>query len=220
MPKNPGDYERRKRKIEETLNEEFTGSKMSFFQRLKKSMFHSSGFFDEIRSEEGIGKPLKFLAIVSAIFSLIFAAIFAVIGYLLGSFFQLVPGLSYFGNFFSSMFAAFGLVIGIILWVLIISFSFIGVAISHLFVKIVGGQGSYTQTYKAYAYSMSAIVFFWVPVANLLFVFLQLYNYLVGLSMLHEISKKRALLSLVLQLAVSLVLLILLAILVTGTVAN
>src|SRR3989344_5460585 len=148
----PSSYDKRKSEIEKTLDEEFSPG-MGFFKRVSKSLFHSSMFFDAVKKEEGVGKPLKFLAIISLIFSIIFALMFVFLGFLIGLMFALAPGMAAIGGLLALLSGTLGIIFGGFLWVIVIVTSFVSAAISHLFIKIVGGKGGFYQTYKSLAYS-------------------------------------------------------------------
>ncbi len=204
----PADNRSRIREIEKALDEEY--GRMGLFHRLTRSLFHSSEFFEAVKGEEGIGKPFKFLVVIALIFSAVFALIFVLLGFLIGLMFALVPGMSSIGALLALFSGTLGLAFGGLLWVIIIATSFVSAAISHLFVKLVGGKGGYYQSYKSLVYSYSALILVWIPLAGIIFAFLGMYNFIVGLSKLHEISKKRVLLSFILQMAVTIGLVMLL----------
>jgi len=204
----------REDEIEEALKEEFEGSKkstdMGFFTRLKKSIFHPSEFFEAVKSEEDIGKPLKFAAIMAFIFAAIFSILLFMIGFILLQLFLLIPGFSALGSLLTALGTLMIILIGAFIWIFFIAMTFVGAAVIHVFAKIVGGEGNYTATYKAYAYSLSTLIFMWIPFVNIIFVFLEIYIIIVGLSKLHGISKKRALLALILPVIIILLILFLL----------
>ncbi len=204
MQSNP-----REEAIRAALKEEFKGNEMGFFRRFKKSMLNSSKFFDSIKSEQGIGTPLKFAFVLYAVFTVAFAVVLFLLSPIIMVF--LLP---FIGQ--SSVSIALGLasvlVIGIFLFMIISGFA--GAGILHVFVKLLRGKGNYTATYKSAVYSQSPIIFMMIlgmiPVIGIAFIavfsIFEAYVLIVGISRLHEMSKKRALAALLIPSIIAIIL--------------
>ena len=191
MPSNP-----REEAIKAALSEEFEGNETGFLRRFKKSMLNPSRFFDSIKPEQGIEAPLRFAFVLYAVVTLFFAVVLFLLSSVIMAF--LVP---FIGQ--SSALIALGLssilVIGVFLFMIVSGF--VGAGILHVFVRLLRGKGNYTESYKSVAYSQPPIIFMMilgmVPVIGIAFLavfsIFEAYVLIVGISRLHEISKKRAL---------------------------
>ncbi len=217
MPSNP-----REEVIRAALKEEFEGNKMGFFRRFKKSMFNSSKFFDSVKSEQGIGTPLKFAFVLYAVATLFFAVVLFLLSSIIMAF--LVP---FIGQ--SSILDALGLssilIIGMFLFMIISGF--VGAGILHVFVKLLRGKGNYTATYKSVVYSQSPIILMMIlgmiPVIGIAFLavfsIFEAYVLIVGISRLHEISKKRALAALLIPSIIAIILVVIFAMSLFSTIS-
>ena len=188
-----------------------TSSNMSIVQKAESVLRTPTKFFTSVQKEKGLKAPFVYLAVVSFISAL----------------------LNYFFNPMLKLFAApfgpgigFAAIIGLWIAGLILSFIFYG--FFHLFVMLLGGKGGYENTYKVFAYSSTpssllgwiAGIFFGfglggIVVGGLIYVALiiwALYLFVTGLSIVHKMTKLRAL-------AVILIPVVILAILVIAIVA-
>jgi hypothetical protein len=150
-------------------------------QIIKDVIKTPSKFYKSVKNEKGYKKPFAYYAVLSVLYGIFSALLFVLIGTeilaTLGiSLFQFITGL-----------------VGI----------FIGAALSHIFVYILGGRKGYLQTFKAVVYSSTpSLLFGWIPLAGLLAILYDgFYLYPKGLSMLHEISFLRALTAVLLPVA-------------------
>ena len=65
---------------------------------------------------------------------------------------------------------------------------FICALITHITLKILGGQGEYESTLRVMVYSSAASIFAWIPFAGILAVFYQIYISIIGYKTVHNIS--------------------------------
>ena len=166
---------------------------IGYFSKLKAVLFSPREFFESIQSDDRIMPAYVFmllsLLLYGAVFGLLFALIF---GGFLSTF--LGPLLGMGGALFIFIFIL--LFIGILFLVFSL-FSFVSAGLVHLFIKLFGGQGSYTKTYQAIAYSTGVMlpgtIIMLIPFVGALAILIwQFVLLLTGLSIFHQISKMRA----------------------------
>jgi hypothetical protein len=152
-------------------------AELGFFERLPYIIAHPKLFFQNVR-DRGIGKSLGLLT-----FSI---AIMAVLSFFIGMFFSMILRTGWFLGGYG---AGYGIGIGI--------FSLIGIFIysglTHAFVKMFRGTGSYVDTFNALAYSSApSMLVSWIPfiggICGIYSIFLSVF----GLSEYHELSKGKA----------------------------
>jgi hypothetical protein len=152
---------------------------MNIIEKIKKVLFNPTEFFEEVKKEVGIGEAFKYLVIISLTYAIILMFFMAI--------------LSLFMGFFPAFFGIFVFLIPLGIFSLSLIGSFVGAAILHLFVKILGGKGDYSATYKASVYSSTpSLLLGWIPYVSLLVFVYTFYLTLKGFSILHEISMGRA----------------------------
>ena len=109
----------------------------SYFKKAEHLLVSPHKFFASIKKERGFSGPFKFYTITVILTSFLYAL------YPSSLFLDLVNklGISKFSYY----------------WIILFSTSFISGFITafliHLFLKIIGGKGTYADTYKIYAYS-------------------------------------------------------------------
>ena len=102
-----------------------------------------------------------------------------------------------------------GAVIGYIATIVL---TFVGVAIVHIFVLLLGGKGSYSDTYKALVYaSTPSTLLGWIPLVGIVFGLYSLYLSIKGISKLHNISMMRAFLAVIGIILIILIIVIIMA---------
>lgn len=172
---------------------------LGIFKKIGKAITNPRGLFESTNSE-GIGPTFKYqiiillipLILLSVFFFLFFETIFSFI-------------LRSFGPFFGTESTlTVSLVSPLMLLVLLLFFvvfilavipllSFIGIGISHLFIKLYGGKGKYKETYKAIIYgSTPQTIFGVIPIFNIFSYFWGIALTILGISINHKISKWRA----------------------------
>jgi hypothetical protein len=73
-----------------------------------------------------------------------------------------------------------------------IIFLFIGAAIFYIIYKVLGGSGSYEGTVRFLSYASAVMVVSWIPLIGLVFGFYQLYLYIVGGMIVHNVSMAKS----------------------------
>jgi len=161
---------------------------MDPIEKVKTVILNPSEFFEEIKSEEGIGKAFVYLAVLSLINLLagIIAFTFNI------SILSPLGSLSQFLPFLGQYAPLVGITLPVGIYILSLVGSFIGAGFVHLLVRLLGGKGSYSMTYKALVYSSTpSLLLGWIPYVGVIPGIYSFYLYLKGLSMLHLISMKR-----------------------------
>ncbi len=165
------------------------------FSKIRLAFGNPDALFDAAAKEKGIGQAFRYYVVISLLMAC-FYSIVRVLGWL-----SMGNALSEYLNLLALLglegFAAAG---GLIAFtfaeaIVDIAFSFIGIAVIHAFVYVIGGgRGGYGATYKAMIYGATpAILLGWVPVASILVFLRSLYLEIRGLSKLHKITMWRAL---------------------------
>jgi hypothetical protein len=174
--------------------------KMGILKKVRSVLFSPTKFFEKVREEVDIKEAFKYILVLALIPSIIISIIYPMI----------IP----------PEFIPLWYIIGpIIYYFFIILGFFVQAAILHLFVKLLGGKKSYSETYKASVYSYTPMMLFgyigpflsimwfyrffigmkpglfgYILLATVWVVFMlwSLYILVIGLSKLHEMTKKRA----------------------------
>lgn len=158
------------------------GDKFDFWDKLKYLFSNPKVFFESVKAEKGIKNALLTFVILS--FSV------SVINY----------GMSFFSRFFLPQrygyMGYFGLlgpafIFGTFLFSLALSFAYSGII--HLIVMAFKGQGTYAETYKAYAYSMIPfMILVLIPFIGFLSIIYSFVLMIIGIAKLHNISKGKS----------------------------
>ncbi len=181
---------------------------MDFFEKMKGLLLEPSKTFDALK-EEPLLEAVKYYIGIAAVFSALFALILGFVG----SFFGSMMG---FGNLGMMMGAGAGISAAIIFFVVFMIFviagAFIGGAILHIFVYIVGGRRGITQTIKAIMYgSTPGLLFGWIPVINFIAMIWSLVAEIIGIRQLHELTTGKAILAVILPIIIAIILAVVLA---------
>jgi hypothetical protein len=179
---------------------------MNLIEKIKKVILSPSEFFEKIKTEKGISKAFKYLALLSLV-NLVIGVV---------SFTFSITFISPLGNLstFLPLLAALGIVIPVVIYICSLILSFVVSGFIHLFVKLFKGKGDYSDTYKALIYANTpSLLFGWVPYAGIIFGLYSFYLSLKGISKLHEVSMIRAFIMLIAPIVV-----IILAIIAIGVV--
>ena len=180
---------------------------IGYFSKLKAILFKPSEFFNSIKSEENINEAFKFLAFNLLITGLI-SAIFLSAGFL---FMSLTSPLTLTNALPFQSLLAFStpmlllillVTIPLLLEILIIPFIFLNSLLLHLFVKLFKGEGEFVDTFNIGAYAtalfLPGIILGLIPIIGSLVVFIwQIIILILGISILHNISKLRSFLVLI-----------------------
>ncbi len=126
---------------------------MDFIEKVKGFLLDPSKTFDTLK-EEPFEEILKYYAVIAAIYSALLALLLAFAGNLemmMGTGTGIGAAITFFVRFM----------------IITIVGAFIGGAILHIFVYIVGGRRGIAQTIKAYMYGYTpSLLFGWIPVIN------------------------------------------------------
>ncbi len=182
---------------------------MNFIEKLKGFLLEPSKTFDTLK-DEPLGEVIKYYAVIAAIYSALLALLLAFAGNLIGG------SMMEFRNIGMMMGAGAGVGAAIIFFVafmiLAIASAFIGGAILHVFVYIVGGRRRIAQTIKAGMYgSTPSLLFGWIPVINIIAIIWSMVAEIIGIRQLHGITTERAILAVILPIIAAIILSIVLA---------
>lgn len=162
-----------------------------FFWKIINILFSPQNFFETVSKESGFDGPILFVIIIGLIIgSLVSALIIFALNILAGVF----PPLAQ--TFQQPLWLIVPIIIAVSMIGLVIV-SFIGALVSHLSIKILGGQGTFNDTYKIIAYSTALIfptaIITPIPIAGQFVpaIWSILIN-VFGFSILHNVSKARA----------------------------
>lgn len=139
-------------------------------------------FFAKVRNEKGISAAFKYLALVSMVH---------VIGNYLVSpdIYEVSAIASWLSKEVVSVFSYATMLLSL----------FISAGIAHVLARLLGGNGKYYETYKAYVYgSTPSFLLGWIPIIGVLGSLYALYLSVLGVSKYHKISLWRAVAAVVL----------------------
>jgi len=160
---------------------------MGITEKIRRSLFHSDEFFEDIRGEP-LSKAFVYYAIIMLIPTAVALVVMVAITSIMSTIFTTVAMPDSLGLL--GLFAWLGPLIVVLAYVGNLFGTFINAAIIHLFAKIYSAKGSYRDTYQSLVYSTTPVaIFFFIPVINGLWA---LYLNIKGLSILHRISMGRA----------------------------
>ncbi|MFB6076149.1 MAG: YIP1 family protein [Candidatus Aenigmatarchaeota archaeon] len=174
---------------------------LGWIEAVKSIIVNPKDFFSNMSTDGGYEKPIVFAAInfviVSLITGILYFSYLSTFGglFLNGPMPGFIPNIGLVGILAIPFMIVLSLVGGIISL-------FVVAAISHVLLIIVGGKGSYEGTFRIVAYTTAFVLISWIPVLNILIGIYALYVVLIGYSKIHEISKGRALLGLLIPLLV------------------
>lgn len=176
---------------------------MDFLEKVKGLLMEPAKTFDALK-EEPLLEATKYYAVIAAVYSALLALLFS----FASSFFGAMMG---FGRLGTMMGAGVGIGAAVIYFVMFMVFmivgAFIGGAVLHIFVYIVGGRHGIAQTIKACMYgSTPSLLFGWIPVVNAIAMIWSLATEIVGIRQLHEISTGKAILAVILPLIIAFIL--------------
>lgn len=170
---------------------------MDIVGTIKKAWFHPNDLFSGLSAD--LGGAFKHYAIIS----LVPLALSLILFGALGSTFAALMG---FGALAPLVGGAF-LAIPVLLYVMMLIGIFINAAILHIFVYLMGGRAGYSRTFQALAYgSTPHVLLLWLPFLNILFFLWSVYNTIVGISILHKMTKAKALFAFLLPIIIAMAL--------------
>lgn len=167
---------------------------MSIRRKAKKSIFSPNELFNCLKTEKGLMRAFLYHALISFIFLLLNAVLLFATGTAAVSWAFSVFGFA----------AALGFVaLFTLLWVLMIAGNFAAAAIGHAFARLFGAKGNFACTYMAVSYGFTpAALLGWLPIIGTVFIFQSFYFTVKGLSILQNMSTRRAFAALIIPIII------------------
>ncbi len=160
---------------------------MDLLETIKKSWFHPKEFFSSLGPAD-IGGAWKYYALISLVPLVLMLILFGA----MGAAFAALSGFGALAPFLGGLL----IVIPIAMYIGMIILVFVGAAISHIFVYLVGGRQGYARTFQASTYGTTpGVLLGWIPFIGIIFYLWSIYTYVTGISVLHKMSMGRAFLS-------------------------
>jgi hypothetical protein len=183
---------------------------VDFIEKVKGFLLEPSKTFDSLK-EEPLEEAVKYYAIIATVYSAFLALLLAFAGNLVGTLMGFRFRGFFFGNLGMMMGTGAGIGAAIILFVkfmiILIAGAFIGGAILHIFVYIVGGRRGIAQTIKAGMYgSTPSLLFGWIPIIGFIAIIWSLVAEIIGVRQLHELTTGKAILAVILPIILTIVL--------------
>ena len=166
-------------------------------------MFSPSKTFDNSK-EDTLGDAFKYFVVILAIFAVIVAVLIAVL-------FSLFAGmLGMLGVPMMPLGAAMGPLLAVGFFILVLVGGIIGVFIDglwlHIWVYLVGGRNGVGQTIKALMYGATpSYLLGWIPIVGIIGVIWALIVGTIGVRQLHELSTGKAVLAVIIAIAIPLI---------------
>ncbi len=176
---------------------------LSIGERIKGFLFSPSKTFDNSK-EDTIGDALKYFVVILAIFAVLLAIIaavaFSVICRFYGAF--LPPN--------ALPIAGMGPLLAVGVFIVVLVGGIIGVFIDglwlHIWVYLVGGRNGVGQTIKAVMYGATpSYLLGWIPIVNCIALVWTLIVGIIGIRQLHELSTGKAVLAVIIAIAIPLI---------------
>ncbi len=175
---------------------------LSIGERIKGFLFSPSKTFDNSK-EDTIGDALKYFVVILAIFAVLLAIIaavaFSVICRFYGAF--LPPNV---------LIAGMEPLLAVGVFIVVLVGGIIGVFIDglwlHIWVYLVGGRNGVGQTIKAVMYGATpSYLLGWIPIVNCIALVWTLIVGIIGIRQLHELSTGKAVLAVIIAIAIPLI---------------
>ncbi|MBI3331866.1 YIP1 family protein [Candidatus Peregrinibacteria bacterium] len=165
---------------------------MSFFDKLTSVLFRPGSFWLRIQTERGIAPALLYFVGLLVFFLILY------VGFGLLALSTASPEMmqDFTANAARMGFSTRNAVIaaGLLLACLFLLGTFVNSAVMHWMLRLFGGQGGFSDTYKAYVYGATPqLLFMAVPYIGLVSPIYMLYLQLTGMSVLHRVSVWRVL---------------------------
>ena len=170
---------------------------MDFYEKVKGFIFEPSKTFDATK-EDTLEDALKYYVGIAAIFSALSAVFFV-----------------FASTLFGSMMGGFGMMLGagagiigaiwlfVTLFILMVISAFIGGAIVHIFVYLLGGRKGIVKTIIALMYGDTPYLLFgWIPLIGLIAIIWSLVLNVLGIRQFQELTTGRAILAILLPLII------------------
>lgn len=172
---------------------------MQWMEKVQEVLFNPSEYFKQMPTEGGYRDPTIFALKNITIYSVLSALIsyvgfkFLSIGMGLGS------NLSGATSGLAEVFVIVGVIAGIIGGIVGV---YLGSAIVHVFLYLLGGKGDYESTFRVASSVTATTLFSWIPFVNIIAGIYALFLQVIGFSEVHEISKARSLFAILLPILI------------------
>jgi len=142
-----------------------------YVEKAKAVLMTPTQFFGGVGAEQGYSEALKYYAIF-ALIALVATIGMAAIG---GAF-----GIETLGM------AVLSYVIGIVS-------TFLSAGFTHVLAKVIAGAKGFDKTYRLYVYAMTPVLLIgWIPIVSFIAILYSVYLTIKGLSIVHNMSTRRA----------------------------
>lgn len=172
--------------------------KIGTFSKIGKAITRPTELFDKT-SDEKIWPALKYYLLILIIPFIALTALVALFFSLIISFLTtVIPqiNLGSLATFSIASVLALAGFFALIFFVIIPLMMFVGAGILHLFVKLYGGKGDYSDTFRASIYSSTpSVLLMAIPILNFGAMVWSFVLGIIGISLSHHISKLRAFLA-------------------------
>ncbi len=168
-------------------------AEIGFGEKIKGFLISPVETFQKVKDED-LGPVLKYYVILVVIFSILNAIIMGTMSSAITSMMPMkMPLMGAAGGGLAAVTMFIGFLI------LLIVGLFIGAAIIHIFVILLGGKKGYTQTTKALAYGMTPqLLLGWIPFIGIIAGIWALIVEILGIRELQEMSTGKAVLAVIL----------------------
>ena len=180
---------------------------MDYIDTWKEVIQRPSDFYRKMPTTGGYTDPLTFAAISYIIYGLL-TGLFSR-GMMRGMYGY--GGITEFGFSTAIMTAIIAPIVGIIS-------IFIGAAILYVIYKVLGGSGSYEGTVRFVSYATAVMVVSWIPLIGWFFGLYEIYLYIVGGMIVHDVSMVKSMIALLLPTFVVILLAVIAAMFVLSSV--
>ena len=168
-------------------------AELGFGEKIKGFLISPVETFQKVKDED-LGTMLKYFVVLAVIYSILLAIIFATMASAMTA---VMPIKMPFMGATAGGLAAVTMFIGYL--ILLIIGLFIGAAIVHIFVYLLGGKEGYTQTVKAIGYGMTpSLLLGWIPFIGIIASIWALIVEIIGIRELQEMSTGKAVLAVLL----------------------
>jgi len=160
---------------------------MNFIETCKEVILKPSDFYRKMPTIGGYTDPLTFAAIsflIYGVISTLTGVLLSRVGYMNGMYGGMLGEIYGVGEFSSSMIILYVIIVPILGIVILL----IDAAILNIIYKVLGGTGNYEGTLRFTSYANAVNIITWIPIIGWIFSLYSLYLYIVGGSIVHNIS--------------------------------
>jgi hypothetical protein len=184
---------------------------MDFFEKVKGFLLEPSKTFDATKGEN-LSEAIKYYAAIAAIYSALFAVLLAFVLTFVGTLFGSMMGRQNLGMLMGAGASGVAIIFFVLFMIFAIVGAFVGGAILHIFVYIVGGRKGIAQTIKAVMYgSTPQLLLGWIPIIGIIAAIWSLVVEIIGIRQLHELTTGKAVLAVLIPIIIAVIIAIVLA---------